>query len=297
MGHGIGQEFARAGFDVALYRRSADGLDQALANIRRNLDEFAAWGLLDAGDVAPILSRIRTTTSLADALTDTDLAIEAVPENLELKERLFAEMDRLSPPHTILASNTSSIMPTTLGGATRRPGQVLVAHFSYPPHLIPLVEIVRGRETTDETVNSVYDAVARAGKSPIILQREATGFIINRMQAALQREALNIVAQGIASAQDVDAAVKASFGRRLGVAGPIEMVEVQDGWDITRQIHDYILPYLDTSTSASPMILDQVALGQLGPKTGRGFYEWTQDKVDAWNRALNEALIRFLVAD
>jgi len=297
MGHGIGGEFARAGYDVALYRRTEAGLTESLANVRRNLDEFVEWGLLPAGDVSSILARIRTTSSLSEALAGADLAIEAVVEDLDLKREIFAEMDRLAPPHTILASNTSSIMPSALATATRRPDRVLVAHFSYPPHLIPLVELVRGAETSDETVAAVKAAVESAGKQPVVLQKEATGFIINRMQAALQREALRIVADGIATAEDVDTATTASFGRRLGVMGPIEMVEVQDGWDITRQIHEYILPYLDASIEPSPVVLERIERGEIGPKSGQGFYSWTPAKVDAWNRRLNQALIQFLLTD
>ena len=296
MGHGIGQEFARAGYDVMLYRRTEGGIQEAVANIERNLAEFVEWGLITADDVRGTLGRIQATTSLQEAVADVDLAIEAVVEDLDLKRRVFRELDRLCPPHTILASNTSSLMPSTLAAATERPDRVLVAHFSYPPHLIPLVEIVRGELTSDETVNAVYKAVKKAGKSPIVVQKEAMGFIINRMQAALQREALYIVAQGIASAQDVDTAVKESFGRRLGVVGPIEMVEVQDGWDVTRQIHEYILPDLDASREPSPLILEMIARGEIGPKAGKGFYEWTAESVEAWNSRLSTALAGFLMS-
>ena len=297
MGHGIAQEFARAGYAVMLYRRTEEGIQEAVANIERNLAEFVEWGLITADDVRGTLGRIQATTSLQEAVADVDLAIEAVVEDLDLKRRVFRELDRLCPPHTILASNTSSLMPSTLAAATERPDRVLVAHFSYPPHLIPLVEIVRGELTSDETVNAVYKAVKKAGKSPIVVQKEAMGFIINRMQAALQREALYIVAQGIASAQDVDTAVKESFGRRLGVVGPIEMVEVQDGWDVTRQIHEYILPDLDASREPSPLILEMIARGEIGPKAGKGFYEWTAESVEAWNSRLSTALAGFLVSE
>lgn len=294
MGHGIGLELARAGYRVTLYRRTKQGIEEALASVHRSLAELVDWGPVTEGEKDEILGRIRGTTSLEDAAAGADLAIEAVPENLELKQQIFRQLDRLCPKHAILASNTSSLMPTTLAAVTHRPERVLVAHFSYPPHLIPLVEIVRGEGTSDATVTAVYDAVKRAGKSPIIIQKEVMGFIINRLQVALQREALHLVARGVATAQDVDIAVKQSFGRRLGVVGPIEMVEVQDGWDITRQIHEYILPDLDDSKSPSPAILERVQQKELGPKTGRGFYNWTPETVQAWTRRLNAALARFL---
>lgn len=136
-----------------------------------------------------------------------------------------------------------------------------------------------------------------AGKSPVVVQKEALGFIANRMQAALQREALYIVEQGIASAQDVDLAVKQSFGRRLGVAGPLEMVEVQDGWDTTWQIHSLILPDIDGSKEPSPLIKRKMEANELGPKTGKGFYTWTPELVEAWRKRLVTALARWMRAD
>lgn len=297
MGHGIGQEFARAGFDVVLYGRSEERLMQSKRLIERNLREMVEWELLPAGEIEPTLERIRLSTDLSDAAGNADLVIEAVPEDLELKQRLFAELDRICPPKTILGSNTSSIMPSMLAKATQRPDRVLVVHFFYPPHLMPLVELVRSPDTSDATLEAAYHAVKAAGKSPVIVQKEALGFIANRIQAAIQREALYIVAQGIASAQDVDTAVKQSFGRRLGVAGPIEMVEVQDGWDITWQIHSFILPDLDASKTPSPLIKKKIEANELGPKTGKGFYEWTPESVEAWRKRLFNALARWMRAE
>lgn len=294
MGHGIGQEMAHAGYEVILYRRTEEKLEHARQMILRNLRQMAEWGLCPVADIELTMGRIEFTTSMERAARDADLAIEAVVEDLELKKRVFADLDRLCPEHTILASNTSSLMPSLLAEATRRPDRVLVAHFSFPPHLIPLVEIVRGRDTSDEAVQAVYEAVKVAGKSPVLVQREAMGFIINRMQAALQREALYIVEQGIASAQDVDTAVKESFGRRLGVVGPLEMVEVQDGWDITWQIHSYILPHISASKEPSPLIKQKVERGELGPKAGQGFYSWTDEAVEVWRTKLESALAGFL---
>jgi len=297
MGHGIGQEFARAGFDVVLYGRSEERLAQSKGYIERNLREMVEWGLVPAGQVQPILRRIRLSVDLRDAAGDADLVIEAVPEDLDLKKRVFAELDEVCPPRTILARNTSAIMPGMLGPATRRPDRVLVVHFFYPPHLMPLVELVRSVATSDATLDAAFRAVQAAGKSPVVVQKEALGFIANRMQAALQREALYIVEQGIASAQDVDLAVKQSFGRRLGVAGPLEMVEVQDGWDTTWQIHSFILPDIDGSKEPSPLIKRKIEANELGPKTGKGFYAWTPELVEAWRKRLVTALARWMRAD
>jgi 3-hydroxybutyryl-CoA dehydrogenase len=174
----------------------------------------------------------------------------------------------------------------------------VVAHFSFPPHLIPLVEIVRGEQTADETVQTVYEVVESAGKNPILLKKEATGFVMNRMQLALIQEALAIVDEGIASAQDVDIAVKESFGRRFGVAGPLEMVEIMDGWDAFLRVLKYILPALNRSTEPPPILYRMVEEDKLGAKWGKeGFYDWTPEAVEAWSQQLERYLAEFLAPD
>jgi 3-hydroxybutyryl-CoA dehydrogenase len=290
MGHGIGQDFALAGYPVNLYDVSAEQLQKALEKIERNYHEMAGWGLISEEEIQPALSRLHIFTVLQDAVQDADLVVEAVPEYLELKQKVFRQLDELCPPKTILASNTSSLMPSSLADVTRRPDRVLVLHYFFPPHLMPLVEIVRGKQTSEEVVQAVYAAAKKAKKKPIIAQKEALGFIANRMQIALLREALYIIEQGIASAQDVDIAVKESFGRRLSVVGPIELFEVQDGWDIGMQIDSYITPDLCRSTDVSPVMTEMVAKGTLGAKTGKGFYDWTPEYQEAFRRKLEEEL-------
>jgi 3-hydroxybutyryl-CoA dehydrogenase len=297
MGHGIGSDLARAGLEVVLCDLSAERLQLARSRIERGLEEFVGWGLLADGEVSQVLARIRTTTSLLDAVADADLVIEAVYENLELKREVFRQLDALCAEHTILASNTSSYRPGLLAQVTGRPDRVVVAHFFYPPPLMPLVEIVRGPHTSMETVEAVRRTLEAAGKSPIVLHKEAAGFLANRLQMALLREALFIVEQGIASAQDVDTAVHQGFGRRLAVVGPIELAEVQDGWHVIREIERQILPDLDASRQP-PLLLDEkITHGELGPASGRGFYEWTAGKVQNWEAKLGSALAGFLQAD
>jgi 3-hydroxybutyryl-CoA dehydrogenase len=297
MGMGIGQEFAQAGAQVRLYRRSREKLAAMRESIAQNLQELVDWGLLSSGNILPVLDRIQISESLEEAVSDVDLVIEAVFEDLDLKQRIFRELDRICAPRTILASNTSSYMPGQLAKVTQRPDRVLGTHFFYPPHLVPLVEIVRGKLTSDETVNVVYETVKLAGKSPIVIQKETPGFIANRLQTALRREAMFIVARGIATAQDVDVAVKQGFGRRLASAGPIEMAEVQDGWDVIWEIDGNILPHLDASSTPSPAIHLKVQSGQLGPKTGKGFYEWRGDSLETWRKRLFDTLAGFLLRE
>jgi len=298
MGHRIGQEFARAGYDVILRDCEEEILVRAKANVQRNLQQMAEWHLISSDAIHPIFNRMRFTTSLQEAACDADLVVEAVVEDLAVKQEVFRELDQVCPERTVLASNTSSLMPSALASVTERPDRVLVAHFIYPPHLMPLVEIVRCPSTSDETVQAVYGALKAAGKHPVILQKEAIGFIINRLQIALFHEALTIVDRGIASAQDVDVAVKESFGRRMAVAGPFEMIEIMDGWDALLKVMNYILPDLNASREPTPLIRKMVKDGALGAKRGTdGFYEWPPGAADAWSKKLESFLAEFASRD
>ena len=293
MGHAIAQEFASAGYAVKLCGRSDERLEIALQKIKQNLIELAEWDIISDDEIKPVLSRLKTTLSIEEAGSDADLVVESIIEDLEVKQQLFKRLDSICPEHTLLASNTSSLLPTDLGAATRRPDRVLIAHYFNPPYLMPLVEIVRGKSTSDESINTVYNLMKAMGKSPIICQKEALGFIANRLQLVLWREAFNIVQRGIASPQDVDLAVKNSFGRRLGTVGPFELYEYIDGYDLTLQCEKYILPDMDTSNETYPLLLEKVKKGELGAKTGKGFYEWTPEFTEAWRKKIIKALVHY----
>lgn len=293
MGHAIAQEFAAAGYAVTLCGRSQKRLEAARIKIESSLNELAGWELISEDDVAPTLDRLKMTTDLEAAGSDADFIVESVIEVLEVKEALFSKLDAICPSHTIFASNTSSLLPTTLAAATRRRERFLVAHYFNPPYLMPLVEIVRGQHTSDEVVDSVYNLYKDLGKQPIICEKEALGFIVNRLQLVLWREAFNIVQRGIATPQDVDRAVKNSFGRRLGMVGPFELYEYIDGYDLTLQCEKYILPDMDTSNESYPLLVEKVENGELGAKTGKGFYEWTPEFTEAWRKNILKGLVAF----
>ena len=178
MGHAIAQEFAAAGYAVTLCGRDAARLDEARDKIESSLYELTEWGLIEDGQAAPALDRIELTTDLEAAGSNADFVVESVVEVLEIKEKLFAKLDAICPGHTILASNTSSLMPTTLAAATRRPDRFLIAHYFNPPYLMPLVEIVRGEDTSDDVVNTIFNLYKKMNKRPIICQKEALGFIM-----------------------------------------------------------------------------------------------------------------------
>ncbi len=294
MGHAIAQEFAVAGYEVMLCGRSEERLKLASDKIERSLIELTEWEIISENAIGPSLERLQTTTDLTAAGSSADLIVEAVVEELEVKHELFSKLETICPQDTIFASNTSSMLPSVLAAATRRPDRFLVAHYFNPPYLMPLVEIVRGKETSDATVEVVYNLMKSMGKSPIICQKEAPGFIANRLQLVLWREAFNIVQKGIASPQDVDLAVKNSFGRRLGMVGPFELYEYIDGYDLTLQCEKYMLPDMDTSSESYPLLLEKVEKGELGAKTGKGFYEWTPEFTEAWRKKVFKGLVAYM---
>ena len=295
MGHGIGQEFAAAGHKVTFLGRQESKTKQDIKKIERNLQEMIQWDLISSDTCNTAMKNIHLTTSLKEAARDADLVIEAVVEDLDIKKQLFSRLDKACPAHTILASNTSTILPSLLETATKRPDRVVVAHYFNPPYLMPLVEIVRGKKTSDKTVDFLYNLLKSLGKDPIVCQKEAPGFIVNRLQMVLWREAFNIVQKGLATPQDVDMAVKKSFGRRLGIAGPFEIYEHNDGYDLTLQCEEYMLDDMDTATQESyPLLHEMVKKGHLGAKTGQGFYEWTPEFTAYWRKAMLENLVGYL---
>ncbi len=289
MGHGIAQEFAIAGLEVRIHDLSDEILQGAAKDIGANLRMLAEIGLVTQDQARSAPDRIQFSANLEDIVDSSDFVIEAISENLTLKQDVFRSLDELCPERTILASNTSSLLPSKLASATRRPDKVLVTHYFNPPHLLPLVEVVRGDKTSDETVNTVYDLLTRVGKSPVIIQKEVPGFVGNRLQAALFREAISLVAKGVASPQDVDMVIKSGFGRRLATAGVFEVWELA-GWDLILTIAENLQPELESSPTVSPLLRERVERGELGTKTGKGFYEWTPDSAESLRERIAQVL-------
>ncbi len=290
MGHGIAQEFALAGYDVHLHARTAESLQTALNNIQANLERLITMGVVTREQAEVVPARLHPSTVLAEAVADADVVIESVYEDAALKRQLFQALDTLCPAHTILASNTSTLPLSQFATGLRRQDKVLVAHYANPPYLIPLVELVRGPETSDETVTTIATLLTRIGKRPIIVQKEVPGFILNRLQGALLREALWLVQNGIASPQDIDIALKNSIGRRWAVAGVFEIFELA-GWDLLNAIAAGLFPHLASSAGVPQVLKDKVARNELGVKTGKGFYEWTPASAEALRQRIAQALV------
>jgi 3-hydroxyacyl-CoA dehydrogenase len=276
MGHGIALQFALGGRDVWLNDLTEDALSRAMDSVRTSMGTLQAVGLVDGDAAVQALERVHTEVSLDKAVSGAGVVIEAVFEDLDLKRSVFKRLDAISGGAAVLASNTSSFMVSQLAPGTEHPEKVVVANWWNPPYLLPLVEVVPGPETASETVNTLCAILSAVGKSPVVLRKESLGFIGNRMQFALLREAVSIVEQGIASAEDVDTVVKTSFGRRLSVAGPLEVFDIA-GWDTITAIVDQLFPEIERSPDTPDILRGMVDRGDLGLKSGRGFYPWTEE--------------------
>ena len=266
MGHGIAQVFAVAGHDVAVTDPSAP----ALASLRERI----AANLVDLGQDPAAARRVAPVADLAECVAAADVVFEAGPENLDFKRRLFAQLERLAPAHATLASNTSVIPITDIMRGLSTGARALGTHWWNPPYLVPLVEVVRTADTDPACAQAMFDLLAAAGKTPARVDKDVPGFIGNRLQHALWREAIALVAAGVCSAETVDTVVKASFGRRLPVLGPLENADLV-GIDLTLAIHETVLPAIDRAPGPSPYLGQLIEQGRLGMKSGEGFRRWT----------------------
>ena len=280
MGHGIALTLARHGW----HTRVSDPSDSVRASLPGRVAEGLATLGLDAEETAGILERIEAGPSVADTVRDAAVVFEAVPERLPLKRSVFAELEAHAPEDALLASNTSVIPITriTEGLATRH--RALGTHWWNPPHVIPLVEVVRTEWTDADCMAAMMELLGDLGKTPVAVERDVPGFIGNRLQHALWREAIHLVESGVCTAEDVDRVVKSSFGRRLAVLGPLENADLV-GTNLTLDIHDNLLFDLDRRPRPSPYLRQLVAEGRLGMSTGQGFRSWSRDEAKAtWRR-------------
>jgi 3-hydroxybutyryl-CoA dehydrogenase len=244
-----------------------------MARIGASLDTFIEFGMTRTKEKKATLEKISTTTSLEEAVGKADFVLEAVPEILDLKKDIFAKLDRLAPPHAILASNTSGLSITEMGSVTQRPEKTVIVHGINPPTIIPVVEIVRGEKTSDETAEICYRLLLKLGKKPVRVLKEVPGFLFNRLQLALYREALYCLETGVATAEDIDNVVKAGYGFRLANLGPLETSDF-GGLDTFYRLAQNLFPDLSAAQSAPAVLEKLVHQGKLGVKTGEGFYSY-----------------------
>jgi 3-hydroxybutyryl-CoA dehydrogenase len=269
MGHGIAQVFALAGHDVTIYDSIAASLDTVKARILINLK--------DLGDDQKAVERVTPVSDLVQAVGNADYVVEAILEDLPLKQKLFAEIESYIRPDTILASNTSVIPITRIMEGLKQRERALGTHWWNPPYLVPLVEVIETQWTSRPALDFTMKLHAAAGKKPAHVKKDVPGFIGNRLQHALWREAVALVENGICDAETVDTVIKSAFGRRLAVLGPLENADMV-GTDLTLAIHRTVLPDIDSRPRPSPYLEKLVKDRKLGFKSGEGFRKWSPEQ-------------------
>jgi 3-hydroxybutyryl-CoA dehydrogenase len=278
MGHAIASVFDGAGFDVRIWDADEAARDSVPARIRSLRAQ--------AGSDEP--GRVLVCTTLEETVAGADLIIEAIAENLPAKQELMGLLDVLAPD-AIVATNTSVLPISSIAEGAERPDRIVGAHWWNPPHLIPIVEVVRGKRTSEETAARMHGWLAVAGKTPVDVLVDAPGFIGNRMQFALWREAMAIVEQGICDAETVNLVARETFGRRLAVLGPLENADLI-GLELTKAIMEYVLPHLSTTHDVSPIVTEAIAAGRVGAASGGGVLDWPEGRLAEARERLAEHL-------
>jgi len=272
MGHGICQVAAQSGYEVNLRDIEQRFVDNGMQMIKTSLQKFQSKGQLTEAQVNEILGRIHPTVDLKAAVSDVDLIIEAVTENVELKKATYREMDQYAPTQAIIASNTSSISITELGSTTKRPEKVCGMHFFNPPQLMKLIEVIKGAKTSEETIQTVLTVAQKMGKETVLVKKDCPGFIVNRILIPALNEAVALYWEGVADRDDIDKAIK------LGLNWPMGPLMLLDyiGADTTLAIAEILEREIDPKFHPTVGLKQMVKAQLLGRKTGRGFYDWTQ---------------------
>ncbi len=290
MGHGCAMVFAAAGYSVGMYSRRLETLEKGIEAMRNDLTFLAERGLGTLDAVAPTMARVSTTQDMAEAAADADFVLECVAEDMGLKQDTFQKLDQICKPDAILATNTSVMSPTEIASKSEKRDRIIGTHWWNPPFLIPLVEVVQTEETPQWVIDVTMELHRAIGKRPVHCKKDVPGFIANRLQHALWREALSIVERGIADPKTVDESIKYGPGLRLPVLAPCENADMV-GLDLTLSIHNYVLKYLEDSHEPSPLLKEKVEKGELGFKTGGvGYQTWTPEE----QKALRTRLLSYL---
>jgi 3-hydroxybutyryl-CoA dehydrogenase len=275
MGPGIALALAQGGCRVALVGRSEAGVWRGLGRLTEALAFLVSRDLLTAGEALMLRNRVWGTSDLEGAVADAALVQESIVEDLEEKRALFARLEALCRQEALLTSDTSGLRISAIVADLKRPERTATLHFWNPPHLVPLVEITQGERTSEATVEALVALMRRCGKAPVVARRDVPGQIANRLQHALFREAMYMVQEGIASAEDVDLALKMGPGRRWPVYGVLEHHDMV-GLDLGLAVHTALVPALCRADGPLPLLTEKVARGELGVKSGQGFYAWTE---------------------
>lgn len=296
MGHSIALSAAWSGLSVKIFGVDARDVETASKGFEAKLYLMTDNELISKEQEKEIAARVAFTVSLEDAVKEAEFIIEAVPENMALKHQIYRQLEELVANDIIIASNSSGLMPTALAEGMKHPERFVLTHFWNPAHLIPLVEIVGGEKTDGQTLQQTKALIEQMNKQAVLLKKELPGFIGNRLQFALFREAQALLDAGVASKEDIDAAVTYSIGRRLPITGPLQTADL-GGLDIFYAISDYLFDDLSTDRKPGRTLSALAANSELGAKTGSGFYDWPEAQSQAVQAKREEALIYFLKQD
>lgn len=290
MGPGIAQSFAASGRQVSMYGRTQESVDRGLTSLEANLRAMQKADMLDEEDVVRIRAAVSGSTDLESLAAEADLVVESIIEELPLKRSLFSLLDRVCLSHALICTNTSGLPVTEVAAEMARPERAATTHYWNPPHLMPLVEIVKGERTSLETVELLRALLLEIGKRPVVVWKDVPGQLGNRIFHAIKREAMYIVQEGIATAEEVDLAIKMGLGLRFPAYGPLEHTDL-NGLDASLRIESYLFKSLCNDDEPLPILKQKVANGERGLKDGKGFYDWSKRDAAEVRRIRDEFLM------
>ena len=279
MGHGIAQTFAMAGCEVTGFDEISAAGDSLHDRVRQNLRDFVEAELFESDQIDSVLKRLRVCRTEAEAVRGAEFVTEAVREDLAAKQEVFERIERDVSDDAILASNSSTFPISQSGARLRRPERAIVTHWFNPPHIVPTVEVVGSPRTNEGTIQATLELLRRSGKLAIRINQELPGFLVNRVQIAVMREVWDLLDRGVASVEDIDAAIQGSMGFRLAALGPLRIHDF-GGLDIQTAVFRNLAPQIASGTEVPPKVQAIVDAGHHGFKTGRGFYEYPPEAAD-----------------
>jgi 3-hydroxybutyryl-CoA dehydrogenase/5-formyl-3-hydroxy-2-methylpyridine 4-carboxylate dehydrogenase len=290
MGPGMAATFARQGFETTLFDIKPEQLEKARGAVDFVYTTLTNGGFMTTEEAYAGRGRLTYTDDLATALDGAEFVVETVPERKDIKQQVYRDIEALVGEDVIIASNTSGIPISEIASVTKRPGRVVGMHWSNPPHLIPVIEVIRGAETSDETANATVAMVEAIGMVPAIVDKDIAGFVENRILYAIMREALHLLDEGVASAEAIDTITKWGIGYKLAVIGPLELLDVA-GLDIYNSVASYLNADLNASADISSTVTSKVAAGKLGMKTQGGLFEYTPEKIQQLQQQRGRKLV------
>lgn len=296
MGHSIALAASWADYKVKVWGTDDNDISNGKLGLENKLDVLMSYDVLHKEKKEQILRNITFTNSLNECVADATFVIEAIPEKLTLKQKYFTILDKLCPKNVIIGSNTSGLSATNIAKHTNNPSRTIITHFWLPAHLMPLVEVVKGEHTSDNTADRALSLLESMNKKPILVKKDVLGSVGNRLQYAVFREAQHILKEEIASMEDIDAAIRYSIGRRFGVTGPFMTMDM-GGLETNASITSYLFEDLSDRKTIFPYMEELIQNKEYGPKTGKGFYNWTEDLKLKMEKEREEELIHWLKKD